>query len=65
VKSVSDEKIPLLAMQALMGRGDILILDLGTRRERVVSVTPRIRFIPGKEPLYPMEDKYAICVFQE
>jgi hypothetical protein len=33
----------------------LLILDLGTRWGWVVSVTPRPRFTPGRDPRYPLD----------
>jgi hypothetical protein len=41
-------------MQAQGERKLLLIHDLGTRWGRVVSVTPRPRFAPGKGPAVPI-----------
>jgi hypothetical protein len=43
-------------LQAISERGVqlLLILDLGTRRARVVSVRSRPRFTPGNEPPVPI-----------
>jgi hypothetical protein len=67
---VSDRKIieisPTTHLWRLRGGGEevwlVLIHDLGSRRGRVVSITLRPRFTPGKGPPVPIgqEDGWAL-----
>jgi hypothetical protein len=52
--TIKAKAVPLHATEALERGELLLILDLGTRWDWVVSITPRPRFSPGKGPRYPL-----------